>query len=312
MASSFANSVILSLIGVYFVHLNIITHQVKGRILRRSCGDYANFSYVALDKVLEGEKITTLIVPSEEECELACVDELQCKSINIEKSKKARRCELNKRSTADASDGVALTPRSGWVYKSTSYTDKLIGHYCQRLNPCEVEHLCIDVCYEPGYKCTHCKELQSGKPCQRYLHNIALGKITSQSSTYMIFGSDNAIDGHQTDTFSDSRFNCIHTENEKRPWWSVYFQGMAVVYKIAIFARSDGYYDRLGNLDVKLGNVDEPGKNNLIWDCPWFSKEHKSREVLFAIPKKGKYLFVESQIHNPLDLCEVEVIGYLE
>eukprot|EP00795_Rhopilema_esculentum_P006736 gene6736-12299_t len=223
MASSFANSVILSLIGVYFVHLNIITHQVKGRILRRSCGDYANFSYVALDKVLEGEKITTLIVPSEEECELACVDELQCKSINIEKSKKARRCELNKRSTADASDGVALTPRSD-------------------------------------------------------LHNIALGKITSQSSTYMIFGSDNAIDGHQTDTFSDSRFNCIHTENEKRPWWSVYFQGMAVVYKIAIFARSDGYYDRLGNLDVKLGNVDEPGKNNLIWDCPWFSKEHKSRE----------------------------------
>ena len=42
-----------------------------------------------------------------------------------------------------------------------------IGHYCQRLNPCEVEHLCIDVCYEPGYKCTHCKELPSGMPCQR-------------------------------------------------------------------------------------------------------------------------------------------------
>ena len=101
-------------------------YSVNGRILRRSCGDYANFSYVELDKVLKGEKITTVVVSSEEECELACIDELQCKSINIEMSKKARQCELNKRSAADASDGVVLTPKSGWVFKSTSFTDNLV------------------------------------------------------------------------------------------------------------------------------------------------------------------------------------------
>ena len=101
-------------------------HSVNCRILRRSCGDYANFSYVELDKVLRGEKITTVIVSSEEECELACIDELQCKSINIEKSRKARQCELNKRSTADASDGVVLTPKSGWMFKSTSFTENLV------------------------------------------------------------------------------------------------------------------------------------------------------------------------------------------
>ena len=104
----------------------MLLHAVDGRILRRSCGDYGKFSYVHQDKVLQGEKITTVIVSSEEECELACFDELQCKSINIEMNRKARQCELNKRTTADASDGVVLTPKSGWVFKSTSYTDNLV------------------------------------------------------------------------------------------------------------------------------------------------------------------------------------------
>ena len=130
------------MIGAYFVHLSIITHSVKGRILRRSCGDYANFSYVQLDKVLQGEEITTLVVSSEVECERACVDELQCKSIHIEMSKKARQCELNKRSTADASDGVVLTPKSGWMFKSTSYTDNLVI-----FNFCYVMLCYVMLCY---------------------------------------------------------------------------------------------------------------------------------------------------------------------
>ena len=85
-----------------------------------------------------------------------------------------------------------------------------------------------------------------------------------------------------------------------------------MVYKVAIFARNDGYYDRLSDLDVKLGNVDEPWKNPLIWKCPSFSTAQMTNEVLFNFPKKGQYLFVESQRKCSLDLCEVEVNGYLE
>ena len=112
--------------SVFCIFLHTLLNSVNGRILRRTCGDYANFSYVELDKVLKGEKITTVVVSSEEECELACVDDLQCKSINIEMSKKARQCELNKRSTADSSDRVELTPKPGWLYTSTSYTEHLV------------------------------------------------------------------------------------------------------------------------------------------------------------------------------------------
>ena len=61
------------------IYFHVLTNSVNSRILRRSCGDYANFSYVELNSVLQGEKITTVIVSSEEECERACVDELQCK-----------------------------------------------------------------------------------------------------------------------------------------------------------------------------------------------------------------------------------------
>ena len=112
--------------AVFCIFLHTLLNSVNGRILRRTCGDYANFSYVELDKVLQGEKITIVVVSSDEECELACIDELQCKSINIEKTMKARQCELNKRSTADASDGVVLTRKPGWVFKSTSFTENMV------------------------------------------------------------------------------------------------------------------------------------------------------------------------------------------
>ena len=50
--------------GVLCIFLHTILNSVNGRILRRTCGDYANFSYVELDKVLKGEKITTVVVSS--------------------------------------------------------------------------------------------------------------------------------------------------------------------------------------------------------------------------------------------------------
>ncbi|XP_065060943.1 uncharacterized protein LOC135688147 isoform X2 [Rhopilema esculentum] len=301
----------LSTFGVLCVNLHILLHSVNGRILRRSCGDYADFSYVELDKVLEGEKIKTVIVPSEEECELACVDELQCKSINIEKSKNARRCELNKRSTADASDGVALTPRSGWVYKSTSYTDNLIGHMCRKLDPCEPEHLCLDVCYSPGYKCTHCKELPLGMPCVRTISNIALGKQTSQSSLYPNGYSKNAVDGKRAMSWGSYPYSCMHTLGQK-PWWSVAFAGNAVVYSVTIYSRTDCCFERVSGLHVKLGNKNAPNKNTIIWITSTFSLSQTKETKEFSQPKNGKYLYVESQYNTSLDFCEVEVMGYLE
>ncbi|XP_065061134.1 uncharacterized protein LOC135688284 [Rhopilema esculentum] len=301
-----------STFGVFCIFLHMFLHSVNGRILRRSCGDYANFSYVEQDKVLQGEKITTVIVPSEEECELACVDELQCKSINIEKSKKARRCELNKRSTADASDGVALTPKQGWVYKSTSFTENLIGHMCRKLNPCEPEHLCLDVCYSPGYKCTHCKELPLGMPCVRSISNIAYGKSTSQSSTYAPYSSANAVDGGRTGVWNSGSFSrCMHT-GQQRPWWSVDFAGNAVVYSVTIYSRTDCCFERVSGLHVKLGNKNAPNANTIIWTTPTFTSTQTNHMKEFGQPKKGKYLYVESQVDNYLDFCEVEVMGYLE
>ena len=63
---------------------------------------------------------------SEQKCQSNCMFHPKCKSINW-KAGKHQVCQLNNRSAADLLDGVNLIEKAGWTFKSTSYTDPLVG-----------------------------------------------------------------------------------------------------------------------------------------------------------------------------------------
>ena len=86
---------------------------------------YALFSNFTNNTVLQGSIIKTLLKKSQEECEVECVNEFACKSINSENAGQ-NTCELNSESASDPSDNVTLTAKSGWTFKSTNYSDPLV------------------------------------------------------------------------------------------------------------------------------------------------------------------------------------------
>ncbi len=109
----------------YLLALTIV--NVKCWIVRRSCLQYGNFSYVRNEFALSGSLITTLLGKSPAECEDECVKEYFCKSINIENAGD-KACQLNHYSAADKTDNVALVSRAGWTFKSTNYSSPWVCH----------------------------------------------------------------------------------------------------------------------------------------------------------------------------------------
>ena len=109
------------------------TNQSEARILRTHCSQYANFSYVRQNEVLQGSLLTTIINKSPDECQSECVARQFCKSVNIEASGD-KRCELNRESEADKSSALSLVPRAGWSFRSTSYTERLVSATLNILN----------------------------------------------------------------------------------------------------------------------------------------------------------------------------------
>ena len=108
---------------------------------------------------------------------------------------------------------------------------------------------------------------------QTAISNIAFGENTSQSSTYEKHFSEKAVDGEKKGSLGKSYgfANCMHTQSEQGPWWSVKFGGDAVVYSITIYSRTDVRFERVSGLHVKLGNTDGPNANTRIWTTPTFS-----------------------------------------
>eukprot|EP00794_Sanderia_malayensis_P000103 gene103-713_t len=149
--------------------------NVHARIFRSDyVPGYANFTYIKDDAVLQGTVIATFDNQTVKECEGKCYDEYWCKSINIEKSG-LKTCELNMESEADKTFLLTLTKKSGWQFRSTDFTDPLIGEVCKRLKPCPPGYLCMDSSHCPRYKCYKCRTINLGIHCSKPMHATALG-----------------------------------------------------------------------------------------------------------------------------------------
>eukprot|EP00794_Sanderia_malayensis_P000105 gene105-715_t len=152
-----------------------LVRNVDARIFRSDyVPGYANFTYIKDDTVLQGTVIATFDNQTVKECEGKCYDEYWCKSINIEKSG-LKTCELNMESEADKTFLLTLTKKNGWQFRSTDFTDPLIGEVCKRLKPCPPGYLCMDSSRCPRYKCYECRTINLGIHCNKPLHATALG-----------------------------------------------------------------------------------------------------------------------------------------
>ncbi len=108
--------------------LTFLLRITAAHILRLSCTDYANFTIVKENVVLQGSLLATFLDIAEADCEQQCILKERCKSINVEKV--ARTCELNDRATTDFVDGEKiLVPKSNWIYKATDHNEILVRSY---------------------------------------------------------------------------------------------------------------------------------------------------------------------------------------
>nr|XP_033793430.1 pentraxin fusion protein-like [Geotrypetes seraphini] len=139
--------------------------------------------------------------------------------------------------------------------------------------------------------------------------NLALGRFTTQSSTFDKFGdSGNAVDGHSSNVYMDG--HCAHTDLDIEPWWMVNLNATYKVFSVSVTNRGDCCHTRINSAEIRIGNSEKHGgtKNPRCavisslelgethsFDC----KGMVGQYVTITIPRRVRYL----------TLCEVEVFG---
>ena len=140
------------------------------------------------------------------------------------------------------------------------------------------------------------------------LQNIALGKATANQPEAH-FPASRAIDGNSNaDWGGDS---CTATSCcDPLPWWRVDFGGTATVYSMKITNRGDCCGERLYDFNVRVGDHSTGrGDHNQLCQQNAAVPEGKTSAFTCSPPLHGRYLYIQTNLHMSLNLCEVEVFG---
>ncbi|XP_065051699.1 uncharacterized protein LOC135681253 [Rhopilema esculentum] len=127
---------------------------VNGRILRLPCMIDAVFDVVFIDKRLQGDILAVFNSIDDQGCTLKCAQNHECTSYNYQWINKT--CEILQKHVQQ-DNSTDLLDANGWIFKTTNYSNKLIGPTCNSLKPCDPEDLCLDTCSPPFYECIHCQ-----------------------------------------------------------------------------------------------------------------------------------------------------------
>ncbi|CAH2312624.1 Hypothetical predicted protein [Pelobates cultripes] len=88
--------------------------------------------------------------------------------------------------------------------------------------------------------------------------NLAFRGISSQSSTYDLFGAaENAIDGSQSTRYMSS--HCSHTDLDIEPWWRLDLTKIYYVNRLNITNRGDCCNERINGAEIRIGTSPERG-----------------------------------------------------
>ena len=144
--------------------------------------------------------------------------------------------------------------------------------------------------------------------------NLALNKVTEQSSTYGNGVSSIAVDGNTTGS-SPWTADLQHTNSEFQPWWQVDLGSSSDIQEVIIHNRTDCCQGRLNNFYVLWSN--EPFNASATLDQlladPNVSKVNftgaAGLEESIAVNAEGRYVRIQHTRDVQLHLAEVEVIG---
>ena len=153
--------------------------------------------------------------------------------------------------------------------------------------------------------------LQSSKLTVRK-ENIALGKVTQQSSIAHGGESSRGVDGVRDGVW---RHNSVtHTADEQSPWWEVDLGGLYDLDSVRLFNRTDCCSERLSNFTVLTSKQafssvhlatlkNDPNVKHVNY------AGIAGQETSVLLGHQGRYLRVQLTGRNPLSLAEVEVLG---
>ncbi|XP_052695218.1 uncharacterized protein LOC128173552 [Crassostrea angulata] len=171
------------------------------------------------------------------------------------------------------------------------------SHIPDECLPCSTDDLCVTL----SSKKVH---------CIRALLGLALGKQTKQSSTYMSFGAEYAVDGNRgTDIHLDK---CTHTGGgDTNPWWRVDLLTVYTIKSVRILNRG---IDHGGDLSNRLRDVTVTvglTESDVNTPCGVFAGPGTASQlVVINCPTSPQGRFVKiSKTTSVLTLCEVDVFG---
>ena len=159
----------------------------------------------------------------------------------------------------------------------------------------------------PGTQVLHMCEVEVMG--QVKLHNLALGKPATQSSTHP--HSYNPVAGKAVDGIRNTDFNgksCTHTAiGKQNAWWQVDLLDISWVYRVVIYNRMDGGSNQLNNFKVTVSQ----NKNDAGVLCGSGGNVSKRETIEIQCPSilLGRYVKIQIPGTQILHMCEVEVIG---
>ena len=92
--------------------------------------------------------------------------------------------------------------------------------------------------------------------------NLALGRPTKQSSEGWGGNSARAVDGNREGKWWGR--SCTHTRRQNGPWWRVDLGKKEEVSKVRITNRADCCWNRLRQIEVRVGDVDNNPQSNAL------------------------------------------------
>lgn len=91
--------------------------------------------------------------------------------------------------------------------------------------------------------------------------NIAKGGKAEQSSQYVDFGPERAIDGNRKNRWEDE--SCSSTTYESNPWWRLDLLKAFKIKDVTITISGDCCNEDIENAEIRIGNsLDDNGNKN--------------------------------------------------
>ena len=147
--------------------------------------------------------------------------------------------------------------------------------------------------------------------------NLAVGKVASQSSTYI--GSPTTVAGAAVDGNTDGNFfnsSVTHTNAEANAWWQVDLGSSASVNSIRIYNRTDCCSDRLSDYwifvsDTPFNASDTPAtlQNRANTFSSHQTGAPNPSSNIATSAAQGQYVRIQLSGTNNLSLAEVQVFG---